>query len=70
MIKQSWGSGRRRNGKLEPYTLDTMSVLIDPKALSLKEADYVCVTERITRARVKHDYPNFSFNATFGETST
>lgn len=56
------GSGRRRNGKLEPYTLDTMSVLIDPKALSLKEADYVCVTERITRASVKHDYPNFSFN--------
>lgn len=56
------GSGsRKRVGKLIPYTLDTTNVLIDPKALSLKEADYVCVTERITRGKIKVQYPNFDF---------
>lgn len=56
------GTARKRSGKLIPYTLDTTSVLIDPKALNLKDADYVCVTERITREQIKDQYPNYKFD--------
>lgn len=59
--KQVGGSGRKRAGRLIPYTIDTASVLIDPKALSLGEADYVCVTERITKNKIEKLYPNFNF---------
>lgn len=61
------GTNRKRTGKLVPYTLDTASVLIDPKALSLKEADYVCVVERITKNKIKKEYPDYNFNES-GET--
>ena len=55
------GTGRQRLGRLIPYTLDTASVLIDPKALSLAEADYVCVTERITKRKIEKMYKGFNF---------
>lgn len=52
------GTNRKRKGRLEAYFIDTASVLIDPKALSLKTADYVVVIERVTRERVKELYPS------------
>ena len=52
---------RKRKGKLTPYFLDTSSVLVDPKALSIREADYVCVVERITRKKAKKEYPNLNW---------
>lgn len=52
---------RKRKGKLSPYFLDTSSVLVDPKALALRDADYVCVVERITRKKAKKEYPDLKW---------
>lgn len=54
---------RRRQGKLIPYFLDSTSVRIDPKSLSLKDADYVCVVERISKKKVKRDYPDLDWDS-------
>lgn len=60
---QRTGSGsRQRKGKLVPYSLDTASVLIDPNARSLKEADYVIVRGRITPQKVMDQYPEYDFD--------
>ena len=60
---QRTGSGsRQRKGKLVPYSLDTASVLIDPNARSLKEADYVIVRGRITPQKVMDQYPDYDFD--------
>ena len=54
-------AGRQRKGKLVPYSLDTASVLIDPNAKSLKEADYVIVRGRISPQKVMDQYPEYDF---------
>lgn len=55
------GRNRKRKGKLKHYFLDSTSISIDPKALSLKTAEYVCVTERITKKQIKQNYPDFDW---------
>jgi len=54
--------GRQRKGKLTAYSLDTSSVLIDPNAKSLKEADYVIVRGRISPQKVMDQYPEYDFD--------
>jgi hypothetical protein len=54
-------SERQRKGRLVPYSLDTASVLIDPNAKSLKDADYVIVRGRISPQKVKDQYPEYNF---------
>jgi hypothetical protein len=56
-------SDRMREGKLVAYSLDPASVLIDPAALSLKDADYVIIRERITPRKVIDLYPDFDFES-------
>ena len=61
------GSGnRQRKGKLQAYSLDTASVLVDPNAKSLKDADYVVVRGRITPEKVRDQYPDFNFDKRHG----
>lgn len=43
------GTKTLRKGALEAYLIDPSSVLIDPNALSLRDADYVIVIERISK---------------------
>jgi hypothetical protein len=47
------GTNRLQKGTLEGYFLDPGSVLIDPKALEMKNADYIIVTERLTPEQAK-----------------
>lgn len=63
------GTNRKNKGKLKAYMLDSPSVHIDPKAFSLMDADYVCVTERVTKQKIKRQYPNFSFETLKGVNS-
>ena len=51
--KINGGSGRKNSGKLSAYFIDPASILIDPKALSFKDADYIVVTERISKKQYK-----------------
>jgi len=53
------GTNTSRMGILKAYFIDPSSILIDPSALSFKEADYIIVTERITTNRIKKQYPSF-----------
>lgn len=53
------GTNTQRKGKLEAYFIDPKSVLIDPKATSLDNAEYVIVTERISREQAKEQYKGF-----------
>lgn len=55
-------SNRQRKGRLVPYSLNTVSVLIDPNATSLKDADYVIVRGRITPQEILDTYPSFDFH--------
>lgn len=55
------GTNTKRKGALEAYFIDPASVLIDPSALSLKEADYVIITERISLKKLVDLYPEFDF---------
>lgn len=50
---------RRTKGKLEAYFIDPASILIDPNALDFRDAEYVFVTERISKEAAKRRYPNF-----------
>lgn len=50
------GSNRLVKGALEAYFLDPGSVLIDPKAVSLKSADFLIVSERLTPEQAKTMY--------------
>lgn len=54
------GTSRKNKGKLHSYFLDAASVHIDPKALGIKDADYICVSERITKDQVKRQYKEFA----------
>ena len=56
------GTNRKNAGKIDAYFIDPASVFIDPSAFSLKDADYVFITERITPAEVKANYPDFNFD--------
>jgi len=56
------GTNRKNAGKIDSYFIDPASVFIDPSAFSIKDADYVFITERITPAEVKADYPDFDFD--------
>jgi hypothetical protein len=56
------GTNRKNAGKIDSYFIDPASVFIDPSAFSIKDADYVFITERATPAEVKADYPNFDFD--------
>ena len=56
------GTNRRRKGVLEAYFIDPRSVLIDPKATSLDNADYIIVTERITKQRAMDTYNKYDSN--------
>lgn len=60
-------SDRRRTGKLYAYPLETSSVLIDPSARGLKDADYVIVRGRITKTQAKdiYDYDHGVFSDQF-----
>ena len=53
------GTNTQRAGVLKPYFIDPSALLIDPSAMSLKEADYLIVTERITKNKIKKRYPKF-----------
>lgn len=50
------GTNRLQKGALEGYFLDPGSVLIDPRALDMKNADYIIVTERLTPHQAKQMY--------------
>lgn len=50
------GTNRLQKGVLEAYFLEPGSVLIDPKALDMKNADYIIVTERLTPEQAKRMY--------------
>lgn len=50
------GTNRLQKGALEGYFLDPGSVLIDPRALDMKNADYIIVTERLTPYQAKEMY--------------
>jgi hypothetical protein len=50
------GTNRLQKGALEAYFLDPGSVLIDPRALDMKNADYIIVTERLTPFQAKEMY--------------
>lgn len=50
------GTNRLQKGALEAYFLEPGSVLIDPKALEMKHADYIIVTERLTPEQAKSMY--------------
>lgn len=50
------GTNRLQKGRLEAYFLDPGSVLIDPRALDMKDADYIVVTERLTPQQAKQMY--------------
>jgi len=54
--KPNGGTGRKNSGELKAYFIDPASILIDPRAFNFKEADYVIVTERITREQYKRIY--------------
>ena len=56
------GTERKNVGGLEAYFLDTSSVHIDPTALSLREATYVCVSERITRGQLISQHSHFDIS--------
>jgi hypothetical protein len=56
------GTNRKNAGKIDAYFIDPASVFIDPSAFSLKDADYVFITERITPAQVRDSYPDFDFD--------
>lgn len=53
------GTGRKNKGELSCYFIDTASVHVDPKALSLKNADYVAISERITKQDLEREYEDF-----------
>lgn len=53
------GTMQQRKGKLEAYFIDPRSVLIDPKATSIDNADYVIITERISREQASAQYKKF-----------
>lgn len=55
-------ANRQRKGKLVAYPLDTASVLVDPNALTLKDADYVIIRGRITPQAVMDHYPEYDFD--------
>lgn len=50
------GTNTKRNGRLIAYSIDPASVLIDPDALSFKEAEYIIVTDRITQKEAERLY--------------
>ncbi len=54
--KLKGGTNRLQKGALEAYFLDPGSVLIDPRALDMKNADYIIVTERLTPNQAKEMY--------------
>jgi hypothetical protein len=56
------GTNRKNAGKIDAYFIDPASVFIDPSAFSVKDADYVFITERITPAEVRDTYPDFDFD--------
>lgn len=66
------GTKRKTKGKIETYLIDSASVHIDPKALHIKDADFIAISERITYNDVKRYYPNFSFpkpKSAYGDTT-
>ena len=66
------GTNTKTAGTISSYILDAASVNIDPKARSLETADYVAITERVTRATVEREYPNFVIptpKGSFGDTT-
>lgn len=63
------GTKRKNKGELTTYFIDAASVHIDPKALSLKKADYVTISERITKQDVERNYPEFNLENILGGSS-
>lgn len=53
------GTNTRRIGTLKGYFIDPASVMIDPKALSFRDADYVVISERVSKRQVLSMYPEF-----------
>lgn len=51
------GKNRKRKGVLEAYAIDCSSIYIDPESRSLKNANYMIVTERISRDESINKYP-------------
>lgn len=50
------GTNAVRTGKLNAYFINPASVLIDPSALEFKDAEYIIIVERITKAQAKKEY--------------
>ena len=63
------GTDRKNKGKLKGYFIDAASVHLDPKALSIKDADYICITERVTRNKIKAKYTDYNFEQIKGDDS-
>jgi hypothetical protein len=64
------GTKTLRKGALEAYLIDPSSILIDPNALSLRDADYIVVVERITRQQAKDEGYISSLDAPIGNSMT
>lgn len=66
------GTNRKNKGHIETYLIDAASVHIDPKALHIRDADYIVVSERMTKNEVERKYPSFTIpepKSSFGDTS-
>lgn len=63
------GTSRKNKGMLSAYFIDAASVHIDPKALNMKRADYMCVSERVTKKEVITDYEGLDFDQLFSDNS-
>lgn len=50
------GKNRKNKGELRASLITPESVVIDPNALSLKDADYVYIIERISKQKAKDKY--------------
>ena len=62
------GTNAKQKGQLEAYFIDPAAVFIDPNAITLKEADYVIITERISPKKVMEQYSQYDFELTKGST--
>lgn len=66
------GTNTKTKGTISSYIIDAASVNIDPKARSLATADYIAITERVTRLYIENNYPDFVIpepKGSFGSTT-
>lgn len=56
--KKVGGTGKKRLGALEAYHIEPGQIFIDPTARKLRDAHYMFVAGRISKAEAKQKYPN------------